>query len=137
MNKTYRAVVEGTVRQNEGVIEGNIGRHPIERKKMAVLTGRGREALTRFAVVERLKGFTVVEAYPRTGRTHQIRVHFSHMGHPVVGDTTYGKKARTLTPRPLLHAFRITFPHPGTGESLTIEAPIPRDIKEFIESHAL
>lgn len=136
MQKTYRAVVEGFIRESRGTIEGNIGRHPVDRKKMAVLTGRGREAVTDFAVVERLNGFTVVEAYPKTGRTHQIRVHFGHIGHPVVGDAAYGKKARTMVARPLLHAYRISFPHPGTGEPLTIEAPIPTDMKEFAETHA-
>jgi 23S rRNA pseudouridine1911/1915/1917 synthase len=137
IEKTYRAIVEGYVRGSGGTIEGNIGRHPIERKKMAVLSGRGREAVTAFAVLQHLKGFTIVEAYPKTGRTHQIRVHLSHIGHPVVGDLSYGKKARTMAERPLLHAYRITFPRPGTGEALTIEAPVPRDMQEFAESHAL
>jgi 23S rRNA pseudouridine1911/1915/1917 synthase len=135
MAKTYRAVVEGSVERDTGLIEGNIGRHPVDRKKMAVLKTKGRTAATSYRVVHRLKGFTYVEAYPATGRTHQIRVHLAHIGHPVVGDETYGRKARTLTPRPLLHAFRLNFEHPRTHHNLALEAPVPRDIEEFLTEY--
>jgi 23S rRNA-/tRNA-specific pseudouridylate synthase len=132
MHKTYRAVVEGVIQKEQGVIEGGIGRHPVDRKKMAVLKERGRDASTAYRVVERLEGFTYVEAYPKTGRTHQIRVHLSHIGHPVAGDDTYGKKARHAADRPLLHAFRIEFVHPATGTPLLIEAAVPQDMIDFI-----
>jgi 23S rRNA pseudouridine1911/1915/1917 synthase len=132
VEKVYRAVVEGMVRNDLGVVEGNIGRHPTERKRMAVLKKGGRSSYTAYKVLERLDGFTSLEAYPRTGRTHQIRVHLAHMGHPVAGDETYGRKAKNVAPRPLLHAHRIAFIHPFTGEPVSIEAPLPVDMEDFI-----
>jgi len=137
VRKTYRAVVEEIVMKNEGIIEGNIGRHPTNRKKMAVLKEGGRDASTAFRVIKRLKGFTYIEAYPKTGRTHQIRVHLTHTGHPVVGDEAYGKKAKHATERPLLHAYRIEFMHPATGIPVFIEAPVPSDIEEFLEKYQI
>ncbi|MCX5808789.1 MAG: RluA family pseudouridine synthase [Proteobacteria bacterium] len=137
IRKTYRAVVEEVVMKNEGIIEGNIGRHPTNRKKMAVLKEGGRDASTAFKVIKRLNGFTYIEAYPKTGRTHQIRVHLTHMGHPIVGDDAYGKRAKHVTERPLLHAYRIEFMHPVTGIPVFIEAPVPADIEEFIEKYAV
>ena len=137
VRKTYRAVVEKIVMKNEGIIEGNIGRHPTNRKKMAVLKEGGRDASTAFKVIKRLNGFTYIEAYPKTGRTHQIRVHLTHMGHPIVGDDAYGKRAKHVTERPLLHAHRIEFIHPVTGMPVFIEAPVPADIEEFIEKYAV
>jgi len=136
VQKTYRAVVEGLVKKDEGTIGGNIGRHPKERKKMAVLREGGREAVTGFKVIQRLDGFTYIEAYPKTGRTHQIRVHLSSMGHPVVGDELYGKQAKYMAQRTLLHAFRIECVHPVKNIPLCIEAPIPRDMQEFIQRYA-
>ena len=135
--KIYRAVVEGAPASAQGLIEGNIGRHPVERKKMAVVAGRGREAATGYKVLRNLRGFSYVEAYPKTGRTHQIRVHLAHCGHPVVGDETYGKKAKKLAGRPLLHAYSIAFTHPATGGQVFITAPVPQDMEEFIAAHAL
>ena len=132
--KTYRAIVEGIVKKEEGRIEGNIGRHPTDRKRMAVLKQGGRDALTFFKVVARLNGFTYIEAYPKTGRTHQIRVHLAHTGHPIVGDDLYGKKARNMAERPLLHAYKIEFKHPVKGTPILIEAPLPEDIKEFVKN---
>jgi 23S rRNA pseudouridine1911/1915/1917 synthase len=133
VTKTYRAIIEGIPTRDEWTVEGHIGRHPTDRKRMAVLKKGGRDALTSFKVLKRLRGFTYLEAYPRTGRTHQIRVHLQHSGHPVVGDDLYGKKSKHLTGRPLLHAYRIEFPHPATGKPLTIEAPVPADMEEFID----
>lgn len=135
VSKTYRAIVEGTVNTEEGLIEGSIGRHPVERKRMAVLRQGGRDAQTGFRVIERLEGYTYVEAYPKTGRTHQIRVHLAHIGHPVAGDETYGKKAKHAADRPLLHAYRIVFTHPIRGTPILIEAPVPDDMLDFISSH--
>jgi 23S rRNA pseudouridine1911/1915/1917 synthase len=137
VQKTYRAIVEGVVNKKEGAIEGNIGRHPVDRKKMAVLKEGGRDAATSFKVIKQLDEFAYVEAYPKTGRTHQIRVHFSHIGHPVAGDDMYGKKAKHIADRPLLHAHRIQFTHPVKNMLIVIEAPMPKDILDFIADHAL
>jgi len=136
VEKTYRTITEGLPERDDGVVEGNIGRHPANRKKMAVLTRGGRSAVTRFKVIQRLQGYAYIEVYPRTGRTHQIRVHLAHIGHPVVGDETYGKRAKHLCDRPLLHAYRIAFLHPVSGSQVVIEAPVPDDMEKFIASHA-
>jgi 23S rRNA pseudouridine1911/1915/1917 synthase len=135
VEKVYRAVVEGVVRDEEGIVEGDIGRHPVERKRMALVDKGGRYSFSFFKVLKRLKGFTYVEVRPKTGRTHQIRVHMNHVGHPVVGDELYGKRAKRLAERPLLHAFRIAFNHPVHGTRLTVEAPIPADIEAFVREH--
>ena len=137
VRKTYRAIVEGVIKKDEGAIEGRIGRHPVDRKKMAVLKEKGREAVTGYKVIKRMKEFTYVEAYPKTGRTHQIRVHLAHIGHPIVGDETYGKKAKRLAGRPLLHAYAINFGHPMKEGAVSIAAPIPADIEEFVAAHEM
>ncbi|HOJ71138.1 MAG TPA: RluA family pseudouridine synthase [Syntrophorhabdaceae bacterium] len=133
--KVYRAIVEGNIIDNSLIIEGNIGRHPVERKKMAVTRQGGRDALTTVKILDRLKGYTYVEAYPKTGRTHQIRVHLAHIGNPIVGDEIYGKRTRHLTERPMLHAFRIELSHPIKGIPVFIEAPIPEDMASFLEAY--
>jgi 23S rRNA pseudouridine1911/1915/1917 synthase len=135
VEKVYRAIVEGVMREDEGVVEGQMGRHPSQRQKMALGASRGRHSWSRFKVLKRLKGFTYVEVYPKTGRTHQIRVHLAHLGHPIVGDDLYGKRARGLSDRPLLHALRITFTHPVLEEKVVVEAPVPQDMKAFMEEH--
>jgi 23S rRNA pseudouridine1911/1915/1917 synthase len=135
VRKIYRAIVEGIVRNSEGIIEESIGRHPMNRKKMAVVERGGRASETTYKVLERLDGYTYIEAYPKTGRTHQIRVHFAHIGHPVVGDEAYGKQAKRLTDRPLLHAHIISFQHPMKGFHMMIQAPVPKDMVNFIEGH--
>jgi 23S rRNA pseudouridine1911/1915/1917 synthase len=135
VKKTYRAVVEGTPRWDVLTVDGNIGRHPVDRKKMTVLKSGGRHAATGFKVLERLEGFSYIEAYPATGRTHQIRVHLNHAGFPIVGDETYGRGAKKSAMRPLLHAYRIEFVHPVTGAPVAIEAPVPADMNEFVEKH--
>jgi 23S rRNA pseudouridine1911/1915/1917 synthase len=135
VEKVYRAVVEGIVKQDEGMVEGQIGRHPRIRQRMALVAKNGRHSLSCFKVIARLAGFTYVEVYPRTGRTHQIRVHMSHIGHPLVGDELYGRRARRLAMRPLLHAYRIVFDHPVRGDRITVEAPVPADMEGFIREH--
>jgi len=135
VKKTYRAIVEGEAKKEQWTVEGNIGRYPVERKKMAVLKAGGREAETSFKILKKLGGFTYLEAYPKTGRTHQIRVHLAHVGYPIVGDEAYGKKAKTLASRPLLHAYRIEFTHPIKNISVKIEAPVPADMEEFFKAH--
>ncbi|MBP1730094.1 MAG: pseudouridine synthase, RluA family [Deltaproteobacteria bacterium] len=137
VEKVYRAIVEGSIARDEGLIEGMLGRHPKLRKKMAMVSKGGRHSISRYRVIKRLEGFTYVEVYPKTGRTHQIRVHLASIGHPVVGDELYGKKARKLAARPLLHAHRIAFEHPATRLPVSLEAPIPSDFAEFIDEHAL
>ena len=124
VKRAYRAIVIGGFKQEEGVVEGPIGRHPTDRKKMAIVPG-GREAVTHWRVLEPLRGATLIEARLTTGRTHQIRVHMASLGHPVLGDPVYGPKR---SPYPveggqLLHAFRLGFVHPRTGEVLLFEAP--------------
>ena len=137
LEKVYRAVVEGVMREDEGVVEGMIGRHPVDRKRMGPATKGGRASYSRFKVLERLKGFTYVEVYPKTGRTHQIRVHLSSLGHPIVGDELYGKRARKLADRPLLHALRIVFDHPATHARMRVEAAVAADIETFVRDHAV
>ena len=118
VDKTYEALVHGVIKNNEGVISARLGRHPVHRKKMAVIeTSRSREAITHYKVIQRFKKYSLVEVKIKTGRTHQIRVHMSHIGHPVVGDPTYGKKKEDPAVKgQLLHAKKLGFVHPKTGE---------------------
>ncbi len=142
LHKAYLAIVCGALQPDAGEIHAAIARHPSHRKRMAVIQG-GRDAWTSFRVHERLPaGATWVEATLHTGRTHQIRVHFQHVGHPIVGDDTYGRKSNTRleettgykAPRQLLHAWRITFRHPTTEAELTFEAPIPSDFDQALRT---
>jgi 23S rRNA pseudouridine1911/1915/1917 synthase len=122
-----------------GTVDRPIGRHPRERKRMSVRSRRGRSAVTRWAVVERLPDATVVRLAPETGRTHQLRVHLASIGHPIIGDRVYGagRTARPgaahALPRQALHAEEIGFTHPTTGARLSIRAPVPPDIQHLIE----
>lgn len=127
IEKTYLALVEGTPRPAEGVIDAPVARDPRQRKRMAVVAA-GREALTEYRVVERVRGASLVEARPRTGRTHQIRVHLAAVGHAVVGDRLYGRPS-PLVARQFLHAWRLAFAHPCTGERLELEAELPADLR--------
>lgn len=127
--RIYWALVEGNVKEYEGQIVTRIGRHPTDRKKMAVLREQeGREAVTHYRVLRRYARETLVECRLETGRTHQIRVHMAHIGHPVIGDATYGyKKQRYALEGQLLHAKELHFIHPATGESVSVQAPLPDD----------
>ena len=135
--KIYHAIVCGAVLPERGDVRAAIARHPTHRKRMAVTDGSGREAWTSYRVLERLRDATVVEALLHTGRTHQIRVHFKHLGFPLVGDATYGnrqnKRLAELTgygaPRQMLHAHKLAFKHPRTGKKMSFEAPWPADFK--------
>ncbi|HET6781501.1 MAG TPA: RluA family pseudouridine synthase [bacterium] len=130
--RRYMALVHGDVRQDEGTIAARIGRHPRRRTKMAVRPD-GREAVTHYRIVERFPGFTMIEARLITGRTHQIRVHFAHLGHPVVGDPRYGGRRETLgLGRQALHAWKLEFTHPQTGRVMSFEAPLPEDIAQVL-----
>ncbi len=132
VDKIYLALAEGRVEPPQGVIDRPIERDPVRRTRMTARTGRGRAALTEYRVLERLARFTLLEVRIRTGRTHQIRVHLASIGHPVAGDTLYGAAARPpgVEPlgRPWLHAWRIGFTSPATGERVHIEAPPPQEL---------
>lgn len=123
--RRYYCIVNGNIRENEGIIDKPIGRHPIDRKRMAVIEG-GREAVTHYRVLERFRGYCLVECTLETGRTHQIRVHMSYIGHSIVGDPVYGiKKERFKTNGQLLHAKTIGFVHPVTGELMEFDSELP------------
>ena len=126
VTKIYLALATGKFREKSGIIEGAIGRHPIHRKKMTVLTGeRGRAARTDYRVLRELPAGTLVECTLHSGRTHQIRVHLKHLGHPLLGDEVYGRRAGFE--RQMLHAWKLGFTHPVTGERMNFQSPIPAD----------
>lgn len=133
--RAYLALVEGSPQSETATIDAPIGRSPRHRKKMAVVAG-GREAVTRYAVLERHARTALLEVRPLTGRTHQIRVHLSETGHAVLGDPVYGRDralARALgLDRPFLHAARLAFAHPSTGEPLEIDDPLPPELAEAL-----
>lgn len=134
LTREYQAVVYGNVREN-GVVNAPIGRHPVERKKMAVLpqSPSAREAVTHFFVAEQFSDFTLLRLRLETGRTHQIRVHMAYLGHPVAGDPVYGpKKVLTELRGQCLHAGRIGFIHPRTGEYLEFSAAVPEYFDKFL-----
>jgi 23S rRNA pseudouridine1911/1915/1917 synthase len=139
IEKQYLAFVWGRVRIQRGTISEPIGRNPVHRMRMAVRRG-GREALTAYEVVERFGEVTLVRLFPKTGRTHQIRVHLAAIGHPIVGDAIYGRSrgrsGRVLLSRQALHAERITFTHPHTGARVAFTAPLPADLAALRESCA-
>lgn len=126
--KAYLALVVGVPRMPHGTMEGAIGRHPIHRQKMAVVE-RGRASLTMYRVLASEGNQALMECQPKTGRTHQIRVHLKHLGHPIVGDPVYGRRG-TFT-RHFLHAWKLAFQHPSTGEKVSFIAPLPQDFPEW------
>lgn len=133
MGRVYLAFVRGAVAADEGVVDAPIGRDRAHPNLRAVRPG-GEPALTRFRVAERFPGATLVELELETGRTHQIRVHMAHMGHPVLGDRQYGGAVRgDAMKRQALHAARLAFAHPRTGERMIFEAPLPPDLAELRE----
>ena len=131
--REYEAVVYGNIKDEEGTVNAPIGRHPIKRKQMAVVNG-GREAVTHYKVIERFDGFTHIGVRLETGRTHQIRVHMAYIGHPVAGDEVYGpKKVITELGGQCLHAKKIGFTHPRTGEYMEFDSPLPDYFKKFLQ----
>lgn len=134
VEKKYLAVVKGILDKDEGIIDLPIGRPDIEKPERAVVNdGSGADSITHYNVIERYKsGYTLVELLLKTGRTHQIRVHLSHMGHPVVGDHLYGGSNVHLIERQALHAQKLSFFKSITKEKLQLEAPIPDDIAQLI-----
>ena len=139
--KAYLALLDGHLRPAWGRIEAPIGRDPHHRQRMAVLSG-GREAITEYHVLEQFSrstgqaagDYSLVQAEPKTGRTHQIRVHFASIKHPVVGDAVYGRRRSSLpVPRQFLHARQLVFKHPRTGQRMELEAPLPPDLAGTLE----
>ena len=132
VDKVYLALVAGHPSPPEADIDAPIGRHPHDRQRMAVVS-TGRPAITRYRVLTAYQRSTLVEARPRTGRTHQIRVHLASVGHPVVGDAMYGRPVEGL-PRQFLHAFRLAFTHPASGETFRFTAELPNDLRKYLDA---
>jgi 23S rRNA pseudouridine1911/1915/1917 synthase len=133
IKRTYEAVVDGVVKEDTGRINAAIGRHPVNRKKMAVNLKNGKDAVTHYQVIKRYKTHTWIRLTLETGRTHQIRVHMAYLGHPVTGDTLYGKKSVLMdTEGQALHARYLDFNHPITGEPLHFEATLPQYFEELL-----
>ncbi|MBI3605705.1 MAG: RluA family pseudouridine synthase, partial [Nitrospirae bacterium] len=147
VQKTYLAIVRGKVKKNEGKIDLPLGRDQKDRKKISTDTHSPREAMTFYSVLQRFKGpgqeteASFVQLKPRTGRTHQIRVHLASLGNPVIGDKTYGgryeRNSAIKAERQMLHASTLQFTHPGTGKVLSFTAPLPADMKELLEQLTL
>jgi len=128
--RVYQAVVRGQVQRAEGTIDAPIGRHPVQRKKMAVRHDSERDAITKYKVLKRFHDATLIELYPQTGRTHQLRVHLASIGHPILGDTEYGVGGGFS--RQALHAHRLGFVHPGIEQYVEFSSPLPRDLQREI-----
>jgi len=145
VKKRYIALVHGELKESQGVINAALGRHPKERKRISIHTRKARSAITQWRVIKRFQGFSLLEVIPKTGRTHQIRAHFSSRGHPIVGDPEYGKEKwiqRITDPgvrerikalrRQALHSQGLGFIHPESGEFMEFSAPLPEDMVEII-----
>lgn len=137
VEKTYLAVCRGRPRLDSGRIENLIGRHPVDRKRMAILEKGGKRAVTNWRVVDFKNGLSVMECRIETGRTHQIRVHMASLGCPVIGDTVYGKPAldKRLDPPParqMLHAWKLKLWHPSEGRQMEFVSPVPADMKVYL-----
>jgi 23S rRNA pseudouridine1911/1915/1917 synthase len=130
VQKTYLAVCGGTFAQRAGKVATVIGRSERDRKKMSARVRQGRAALSEYRVVKQFADFALVEVRPHTGRTHQIRVHMAHLGHALVGDVVYGGKAFSVE-HPLLHAYKLAFAHPRTGQRMEFTAPVPADLNKL------
>jgi len=141
INRRYIALIYGNLREDEGEISLRIGRSESDRKKMSTRVRKGKEAVTRWKVLERFGKATLIAVRLGTGRTHQIRVHFASIGHPVLGDRTYGKKVeieaksrkKILFPRQMLHAEILGFAHPDSGEYLEFSSPVPEDMAKKVK----
>lgn len=134
INRRYRAICYGVIQEEEGTIDKPIGRHPTDRKKMAVNERNGKHAVTHYRVLERYREYTYIECVLETGRTHQIRVHMASIGHPLLGDEVYaaGRKCPFSLQGQTLHAMIIGFIHPSTGEYLEIEAKLPEYFEHLL-----
>jgi 23S rRNA pseudouridine1911/1915/1917 synthase len=154
VTKEYRAICRGVIQRDGDFIETHLRVNPRRREKMMVCEphGNSREAVTQYEVLRRFVGFTFVRLLPRTGRTHQLRVHLAHLGHPIIADALYGggKEFRRaaacglapdspdviLISRQALHAYRLEFTHPTTGKPLRFEAPLPQDMQRTLDALA-
>ena len=136
MEKHYRALIEGCPREESGRIEAAIARSKKDRKKMAV-DEEGREAITEWTVLARGRGVSLLDVHILTGRTHQIRVHMRHIGHPVCGDPIYGSAKGAKVPRLMLHAYSLTFTHPRTGERMTFTAELPEEFRRGMKANGV
>ncbi|MDY3919384.1 MAG: RluA family pseudouridine synthase [Candidatus Limivivens sp.] len=134
ITRRYRAIVHGVIREEEGTVHAPIGRHPTDRKKMAINEKNGKEAITHYRVLERFRQYTYIECVLETGRTHQIRVHMSSLHHPLLGDEVYGPaKCPYSLQGQTLHAMTLGFLHPTTGAYLEFEAPLPEYFQELLQ----
>ena len=132
LSRVYEAIVVGNVRADSGTIDAPIGRHPVDRKKMAVTQKNSRPAVTHFEVIARYQGYTHLRLRLETGRTHQIRVHLSWQNHPIVGDQVYGRGRELGLDSQCLHARSLTFRHPRTGETVTVDSELPEYFTEVL-----
>lgn len=133
--RVYWAIVFGNIKESSGTINGDIGRNPNDRQKMAIVTANGKPATTKFKVLERFGQYTLIECRLLTGRTHQIRVHMTSIGHPLVGDPKYGRgKSPFKIQGQALHSLNLTLVHPKTGEEMIFEAPLPEDMKKILSA---
>lgn len=134
LHRIYECIVCGGVREDSGTIDAPIGRHPTDRKKMAVTEKNSRHAVTHYEVIARYRGYTHLRCRLETGRTHQIRVHLAYKGHPILGDMVYGhKKAELGMDSQCLHARQLTFVHPRTGQPVTVECELPDYFQEVLK----
>ena len=134
MARTYEAIVCGSLKEDSGTVDAPIGRHPTDRKKMCVTPRNSRNAVTHWEVVRRYRGYTHVRCRLETGRTHQIRVHMAHIGHPILGDTVYGHKKKELGQESqCLHAGILCFSHPRDGRPIVVMAELPDYFKEVLQ----
>ena len=134
IEKIYLALVAGKLRRRSGTIEEKIGRHPVDRKRMSITSQRGRTAKTEYRVLSSSEEMSLLECKLHSGRTHQIRVHLRHLGHPVLGDKIYGAKFAKAFPRQMLHAWKLGFQHPRTQERKSFEASPPSDFENAVKS---
>lgn len=134
IKRIYMGLVHGVPSPRQGCIDAPIGRHPVRRKEMTVTPINSRPAITNYKVIEEFSGYSLIEARLETGRTHQIRVHMAYIGHPIVGDPVYGRRKGNLGLRTqALHAARLVFRHPTTGEIMDFQAPLPTAFKEALD----
>ncbi len=133
ITRKYRAIVYGNIKEEQGTVDAPIGRHPIDRKKMAVNEKNGKRAVTHYQVLERFGQYTYIECQLETGRTHQIRVHMASIGHPLLGDSVYtNRKAPFHLEGQVLHAMTLGFVHPRNGEYVEFAAPIPEYFEKIL-----
>lgn len=134
LNRSYRAIVHGVVKEDEGNVDASIGRDEKDRKRMAVNQKNGKPAVTHYRVLERFREYTYIECRLETGRTHQIRVHMTSIGHPLLGDEVYGaRKSPFHLEGQTLHAYMLGFQHPATGEYVEVTAPLPAYFQKLLE----